>query len=86
MNKNEIFGTSTFIGSAGPIANGPDYFMETNKVVLVCIGYRVGPFGLLSTGDAAIPGNFMLKDQALAIQWVYNYIAQFGGNRNSITW
>lgn len=45
-----------------------------------------GPFGLLSTGDTAIPGNFMLKDQALAIQWVYNNVAQFGGDRNSITW
>jgi juvenile-hormone esterase len=41
--------------------------------------------GFLSTGDAAAPGNFGLKDQVAALHWVHNNIEVFGGNPSSVT-
>jgi carboxylesterase type B len=45
----------------------------------------VNILGFLNTGDDESPGNYGLKDQTAALQWVQENIAAFGGNPNSIT-
>jgi hypothetical protein len=52
---------------------------------LVTINYRLGVFGFYTSGDAAARGNYGIWDQILAIQWVKDNIASFGGDSESIT-
>lgn len=47
--------------------------------------YKFTSLGFLSTGDEAAPGNFALKDQALALKWIKKHIKSFGGDPDSIT-
>ncbi|XP_017476558.1 PREDICTED: venom carboxylesterase-6-like [Rhagoletis zephyria] len=72
-------------GSASPQAQGPEYFMDTDEVILVIPAYRLGPFGFLSTNDEEMPGNFGLKDQNLALKWIQKYISAFSGDPDRVT-
>lgn len=54
-------------------------------IVLVTVNYRLGSLGFLSTGDKESPGNYGLKDQVVALKFVKNNIAAFGGDPNSVT-
>ncbi|CAG9772123.1 unnamed protein product [Ceutorhynchus assimilis] len=62
----------------------PKYFMDF-EVILVIINYRVGILGFLSTLDDAAPGNFGLKDQVMALEWVQDNICHFGGDAKNVT-
>ena len=41
--------------------------------------------GWLSTGDDTLKGNMGFKDQVMALKWVQDNIAQFGGDRDQVT-
>ncbi|XP_030078677.1 esterase S-like [Drosophila hydei] len=77
-----IFGGAWTFGSS--LEDGVEHFMDSGNVIVAKINYRVGPLGFLSTGDNVLPGNYGLKDQRLAIQWIKQYIARFGGDPENI--
>lgn len=52
-------------------------------VVCVTINYRLGALGFLDTGDAHT--NLGLRDQIMALQWVRENIAAFGGDPSRVT-
>ena len=58
-------------------------------VILVTINYRLGVFGFLShpelTAEQGASGNYGTMDQAAAVKWVHDNIAQFGGDPENIT-
>ncbi|XP_049802181.1 esterase FE4-like isoform X1 [Schistocerca nitens] len=62
----------------------PDFYVDSG-ILVVSIQYRLGPLGFMSTGDLLLPGNLGMKDQVLALQWIQQNIAAFGGNPDDVT-
>lgn len=77
-----IHGGSYEVGAANN--HGPLYLMERN-VVLVTVNYRMGAFGFLATGTNKAIGNMGLKDNVMALEWIQENIAHFGGDPNQVT-
>ncbi|KZM18769.1 hypothetical protein ST47_g10009 [Ascochyta rabiei] len=58
---------------------------QGRPIICVSINYRLGIFGFLASGKAGISGNFGLKDQICAFQWIKQHIEGFGGCPDSVT-
>lgn len=56
-----------------------------NEVIYVTINYRLSVFGFLAHSKYGLKGNYGLWDQHMAIQWVHDNIASFGGDQNRVT-
>ena len=63
----------------------PGDILALQGLVIVVIQYRLGPFGFLTTGDSAAPGNLGMLDQVEALKWVKENIEYFGGDPNKVT-
>jgi len=77
-----------FFGGAfqsGENAIYPGHFLATRDVVVVVVNYRLGEFGFAYTGNDAAPGNMGLFDQLMALEFVRDNIANFGGDPNKVT-
>ena len=79
-----IHGGAFITGGGSSSTFGPAYLVE-NDVVVVTFNYRLGALGFLATEDKAATGNMGIKDQILALKWVQNNIAAFGGDPNKVT-
>lgn len=71
-------------GSGDDFMYGPDFIIEKGTV-LVTLNYRLGALGFLALDSKDISGNMGLKDQQLALKWVYENIGGFGGDNRRIT-
>ncbi len=49
-------------------------------IVFVTLNYRLGALGFLSGSGLGLDGNFGIKDQTRALEWVRRNIALFGGD------
>jgi para-nitrobenzyl esterase len=59
-----------------------DELARTGRVVVVRVSYRLGVLGYLSPSGV---DNLGLRDQILALQWVHDNIATFGGDPDRVT-
>ena len=48
------------------------------------VNYRLGVLGFLSMETDSCPGNLGLWDQVMALTWVRDNIAQFGGDPGNV--
>ncbi|PQE13480.1 hypothetical protein CJF32_00005356 [Rutstroemia sp. NJR-2017a WRK4] len=59
------------------------YFADQEDVIIVSVSYRLNIFGF--PGNPLGRNNLGLLDQRLAVEWVYNNIAAFGGDPSRIS-
>jgi len=84
-----VYGGAFVIGSGSLATYDAARLAAEQQVVVVTINYRVGPFGFLDL--RAVPGgetadtNCGLRDQLLALRWVHEHIADFGGDATRLT-
>ncbi|XP_026744596.1 esterase B1-like [Trichoplusia ni] len=79
-----IHGGAYLFGDGNDNLYRPD-FLVSKDVVVVTLNYRLETLGFLSLGTEEVPGNAALKDQVLALKWVQENIAKFGGNPKEVT-
>jgi carboxylesterase 2 len=61
-------------------------FARNQDVVVVSFNYRTNVFGFPWASDLPPTGNNIgFLDQELALAWVQDNIAQFGGDKNQVT-
>lgn len=78
-----IHGGGFIRGNANDMVFGPDFLLSEDNIV-VTVQYRVGIFGFMNLGLNEYSGNMGLKDQQLAMKWIYENIEHFSGNKNEI--
>ena len=84
-----VHGGGYILGSsATPIYDGVD--LARRGCVYVSVNYRLGALGCLdlsslSTDDVTIDSNLFLRDVVLALRWVKDNIAVFGGDPDNVT-
>jgi carboxylesterase type B len=74
-------------GYSGGFLYDGQYIANTSSTVVVTVNYRLGAIGFLVFGEGsdAIEGNYGFKDQRLALHWVQDNIAAFGGDPGQVT-
>ncbi|XP_065070488.1 carboxylesterase 5A-like [Rhopilema esculentum] len=69
---------------AGGIYDG-EMLAAANNVVVVTVNYRLGLLGFFYVPGTQTKGNYGLRDQILALQWVQSHIQSFGGDPKQVT-
>ena len=87
-----IHGGAFEIGSTvEPREEGTNFVQENPEVILVSLEYRLNVFGffhlshLPDGGDYPDAQNLGLLDQVMALKWVHENIAAFGGDPDNVT-
>lgn len=83
-----IHGGGNSAGSASdPLYDG-QILAETGDVVVVTLNYRLAQLGYLADASLEVDGsvgNYGTRDQVLALTWVKDNIAAFGGDPDNVT-
>ncbi len=85
-----LHGGGFFAGSSGSAPYDGERLADVGDVVVVSLNHRINLFGFLQLGaiagdDYRSSGNVGLLDIVIALKWVRDNIAQFGGDPNNVT-
>lgn len=87
-NRNGSASEPVPFAGEGLFYSGQD-LAANHDVVVVTLNYRLGVFGFMAHPDLATDdttaGNQGLRDQRMAMQWVQDHIARFGGDPDNVT-
>ncbi|XP_055629199.1 cholinesterase 2-like isoform X2 [Toxorhynchites rutilus septentrionalis] len=79
-----VHGGSFAVGNTSSDFFGVDLLLDSG-IIVVSIQYRLDPLGFLRSNQFNISGNFGLKDQRTALEWIQRYISHFGGDPGRVT-
>jgi len=80
-----IFGGGFYSGTSTLDVYDHRVLATEENVIIVSIQYRVASLGFAFFDTEDVPGNAGLFDQLMALQWVRDNIAVFGGNPDKVT-
>ncbi|XP_037082184.1 acetylcholinesterase-like [Pollicipes pollicipes] len=80
-----IYGGGFMSGTSTLEVYDADILSIESNLIVASMQYRVGAFGFLYLGHPEAPGNVGLFDQSLALKWLKDNIAFFGGKPESLT-
>lgn len=78
-------------GTVNPLYDGYNFVKDNGEVIFVSIAYRLGGLGFIHLshleGGADYPDaqNLGILDQMMALKWVHENIAAFGGDPDNVT-
>ncbi|KAF8585883.1 carboxylesterase [Ramaria rubella] len=82
--KVYIHGGFLQFGSPHGMSGQAQFVAAEREEIYVNPGYRLSAYGFLASDEPYISGNFGFKDQWLALEWIHDNIAAFGGNPDDI--
>jgi len=82
--KVYIHGGFLQFGSPHGLSSQAQYVSAERNEIWVNIGYRLSVFGFLANDKPYLSGNYGFKDQWLALLWIKQNIASFGGDPDNI--
>ncbi|CAN7982954.1 unnamed protein product [Ixodes hexagonus] len=80
-----IYGGAFVVGDASLFIYDGVNFVASTEIIYVTLNYRLGVFGFLYSGTEDAPGNMGLLDQTMALRWIRDNIAAFGGDPEAVT-
>ncbi|KAL6711076.1 hypothetical protein ACN47E_006951 [Coniothyrium glycines] len=80
-----IYGGGFASGTASDPTFDGSALASRGDVVLVTINYRLSNFGFLALSNTSLTGNYGLRDQSTALDWLHAHVAAFGGDKDRIT-
>ncbi|CAG2121590.1 unnamed protein product, partial [Medioppia subpectinata] len=78
-------GGAFILDSSSSVFYNPYVLSTRGDVIIVSLNYRLGAVAMLYSGTDEAPGNQLFWDSTLALLWVQQNIAQFGGDPNRVT-
>lgn len=79
-----IHGGGYSTGTSSDATQNAEPLAGIGDVIVVSFNYRLGMFGFADM-DGLAPGNLGLHDQRLALKWIQDHIADFGGDPRRVT-
>lgn len=80
-----IFGGGFYYGSSTLDLYDGRVLASEENILIVSMNYRVSSLGFLYLDRKDAPGNAALFDQLMALEWIRDNIAFFGGNPENVT-
>ena len=80
-----IHGGAFVFGSGSMPYYDGTYLAASGEIVVVTLNYRLGSLGFLAIPELSLTGNFGIQDQRMALRWVAENIAAFGGDPAKVT-